>query len=362
MTQYRGKRLFLKSSLLALGLFQSIPATAQDTPKDDKAKEPKLVIELKALTETVEGLRSKPSDTVGTNGGDMEAAILSAFAIRAAAKAISEDIIGNGPIVVVGYEDAIAADIYAIYQAEYGQICQQLTGNPKCDKPEVKPSGNRPPKEGGALLPVLGALLPFVSSLLRSETEISKLDGGLNDDRLLAYAVAKKYGTTAVVLVPPSLTSIAPNDPTVTELQKLKTAHDEVQKALPKKNPDAKKVAAVAAADTLQKALLTADDKGSVKLITVIRARLVASARDNRTLVRVNIEKSGGTLLKRKSLFVALGAPAVAVTGGLIATYVIDSGNGYSKGQGMVACQTRLANLRTVHRLKETSTPECRVF
>ena len=210
--------------------------------------------------------------------------------------------------------------------------------------------------------PLVGALLPFVSSLLRSETEISRLDGGLNDDRLLAYAVAKKAGNRAVVLVPPSLTSIVSDDPTLAELQRLKIARDEVQKTLPKKKPDAKKVAAVAAADALQKALLTADDKGTVKLVSVIRARLVASGRDYGKLVRVNIEKSGGTLLKRKNIAVAFGAPAVAVTGGLIATYVIDSGKGYSEGQGMVVCQTRLANLRTVHRLKKTDMPECRVF
>ena len=100
MTQPSAKHIFFKTSLLALGILQGFPAHAQDAGGNGAAKEPKLVIELKALTETFETLRSKPSDTVGTNGGDMEAAILSSFAINAAATKISGELKGDGKFVV----------------------------------------------------------------------------------------------------------------------------------------------------------------------------------------------------------------------------------------------------------------------
>lgn len=352
------KTIFLRPifsvGAIALATMPTV-SLAQEAPK-----EPKLVVEIKALTDTFEGLRDKSADSVASGGGEMESAILSAYAIKAAAEEIVKDakIVVDAkaegkPYLIVGQGDAIASDVYAAYQAEYQAICTKLSGSANCI-PAL------PGKGGGNIVALAGAILPLLSSLTRSETEISKLPDGLMSDTLLAYAVAKKIGVTATVLVPPSLVKIADGDATINELETLRT-RNKASRSLKKPSKDQK--AAVAAADAFLTALFTADSNGKVKLIDVIRTRQIADARASKTLMRVHIEKSGGSLLKRKNLLVAFGAPSVAVTGGLIASYVIDAGNGTASGQGMVVCTTKLANLRTVHKLrKDNEAANCEPF
>ena len=353
MIQHRAKRIFFSASLLALTLGQPLPAFAQDA---DKPKESKLVIELKALTETFEGLRSKPADTVTADGGKMEAAILSAYAIRAAADEIKENANISENIVVAGYSDTINSDIYAVYQLEYAKICRAIGG---CMSTPDDPGDI---EKNALISTAIGAILPAFSALLRSETEVSSLDGGLDDDRLLASAIAKAYGRQAIILIPPTLTSIRDSDETLTELEALKKRRDMVAAGLPKKNPNPKKKAAVDAADAFFSALYTADKDGKIKLLDVIKARQLATAMKGRKLLRVKIENSSGTLLKRKNLWVALGAPSVAASGGLIATYALDEGNGTSVKQGMVLCQAGLKNLRKIHRLDASHNSRCKML
>jgi hypothetical protein len=349
MIQHRAKRIFFNASLLALGLAYSLPAFAQDA---DKTKEPKLVIELKALTETFEGLRSKESDTIAAGGGKLEGAILSAYAIKAAAVEIKNDSKISEKILVAGYGDAISSDVYAVYQLEYAQLCKRLGGCANVFE------ATQDSVEKLAPLALVGAILPALSSLLRSETEVSSLDDGLKDDRLLAYAVAREYKENAIVLMPPTLTSISPNDETIKELNALKKARDDVAA----KKPNPKKKAAVDAADAFFTALYTADKDGNIKLLDVIKARQIAEAMQDRKLLRVKIENSSGTLLKRKNLWVALGAPAIAASGGLIATYALDEGNGTSVTQGMVLCQAGVKNLRKIHKLDENHNSHCKML
>jgi hypothetical protein len=295
-------------------------------------------------------LRSKESDTVAAGGGKLEGAILSAYAIQAAAVTIKNDAKISEKILVAGYEDVIGADVYAVYQLEYEQLCTQLGG---C-KTVTKPSQN--PNFESLSIPAIGAILPALSSLLRSETEVSSLDGGLSDHRLLAFAVARAYGKDAIVLVPPTLTSINPNDATIKELEDLKNKRNAVAAGLLKKK------AAVDAADAFFSALYTADKDGNIKLLDVIKARRFDEAMKGRKLLRVKIENSSGTLLKRKNLWVALGAPAIAASGGLIATYALDEGNGTSVKQGMVLCQAGVKNLRKIHKLDGKHDSHCKML
>jgi hypothetical protein len=350
MIQRRAKRICLTASLLVLTLTQSFPAAAQGT------EPPKLVVELKAITDTIEGLREKSADSAATGGGKLEGAILSAYAIQAAADEIKKNANISENIVVAGYGDIINSDIYAVYQLEYAKIRQALGGfAPQPDDPKGL-------EKNAIISTAIGTILPAFSALLRSETEVSSLGDGLTDSRLLASAVAKAYGNQAIILTPPTLTSIREGDETIAGLDALKKSRDMVAAGLPKKNPNKKKKAAVDAADAFFSALYTADKDGRIKLLDVIKARQLATAMKGRKLLRVKIENSSGTLLKRKNLWVALGAPSVAASGGLIATYALDEGNGSSVRQGMVLCQAGVKNLRTIHKLDDNYKSRCKIL
>jgi hypothetical protein len=64
-------------------------------------------------------------------------------------------------------------------------------------------------------------------------------------------------------------------------------------------------------------------------------------------------------MLKRKNLMVSLGATAIAVTGGVIVSYVVDDRSGKSSKVGYFVCQTGLMNLRTVHNLTAAYNSVC---
>jgi hypothetical protein len=350
---FRNCKLAAALSLLAC----SNPAWSQaaGSGSDSEAKPPKLVVELEAITKSVEDLRGKASDSVATGGGNLEGAILSSYAISAAANLMKDQAAFKAPgdYLIAGSEEAIGTEAYVLFQLEYDRLLKRAK--------EVGARGGggkvwNNEKSFTGFAAGTTALLGLFSSLLRSETEVSELSGGLADDRLLAQALARAIGSKAVVLVPATSRSIGKDDSTIVELASLIDQRNSLARMLNVAKPNPAVKAVVDAIDTFTTALYTPDNAGKIKLLSVISARRLAEAIEGRTLVRVNIEKSNGTLLKRKSLWVALGQPSVLASGGLIATYVVDDGSGVGTATGAVVCATNIKTLRSIHKLDATGT------
>lgn len=369
------------AAICALALVPLAPLRAAADDKDDEpSKTDKLLTQVTALTTAIEGVRSKGGDTVATGGGQLEGALLSSFAIKAAANKIRTDN-PKGDFLVASSSDAISTDRWLLFDAQYKGICFRLTGDTKCGNPTEISLENEGTGGAGPVAAV-AALLPFLSSLFRSDTEVSALGGELSDSRLLARAIAddstiaaqiNSDGKTSLdsskfrLLAPKRLSNVAGSEP-YTMLEKLIATRTMVAKAnaaTKKKKPDEAVAASVKVADEFIASVLTADTAGHVPLLDIIRGNEMQAQLGESDLLTVSIEKAGGTMLKRKGIDVALGAPSVRASGGVIVSYTVEAAAGREGAAknadagkiiktGFLACTTRLTELKRIHRLKAT--------
>ena len=377
----------VSTSIAAICALALVPLAPLRAAADDKSDEPsktdKLLTQVTALTAAIEGLRSKGGDTVATGGGQLEGALLSSFAIKAAANKIRTDN-PKGDFLVASSSDAISTDRWLLFDAQYKGICFRLTGDTKCGNPTEISLENEGTGGAGPVAAV-AALLPFLSSLFRSDTEVSALGGELSDSRLLARAVADdprgiaqtkevlgqgetiRASNKFSLLAPKRLSNIARSEP-YTMLEKLIATRTTVAKAnaaTKKKKPDEAVAASVKVADEFIASVLTADTAGHVPLLDIIRGNEMQAQLGESDLLTVSIEKAGGTMLKRKGIDVALGAPSVRASGGVIVSYTVEAAAGREGAAknvdagkiiktGFLACTTRLTELKRIHRLKAT--------
>ena len=381
-------RMMSAAGALALLIGATVPAWSAgegapvgEDEKSYKDKEDKLIEQLSALTTTIEGLRDKESDSVADNGGKLEGFILSSIAIEGAARNIAGAVLTEGdPVLVMAVDDAYSADSWYIFDATLKGQCTQLVGNPDCKKAGA--SGGRPVRPGAdapggaGVVALAGAVLPFLSSLLRSETEISSMGEGLKDSRLLAKAIVgichyggvrftgdttKKPCVRVNLFQPPRLRgSIETSQPWI-RLTELMARRNELD--TPKANAVVK--AKIKTADAFIVASLTADDKGKVPLLEAIRGEQLNALIDDKRILTVAIEEADGTILKRKGIDVALGAPSVRASGGVIVSYTLESKDAATSTWSVAAsnqfpCATRLTELKKVHRLADTDVALCR--
>ena len=353
----------------------AIQGTAADETEEEKSKEEKLIEQMAALTTALDGLHDKGGDSVAENGGEMEGALLSSFAMQAAGKKIASDLPKSGNYLIAGADDIVSVDKWLMFEAQVAGLCIQLTGSESCvaaapPPPAIDGSGGT---KAGAVLPVLTALAPLISSIMRSETEISALGGALDDDSLLARAMLQACNATlnpkpkcagSQLFTPIRLTGSITTTKPFRDLLTLQSTRDALAKRMGKKGTDAQK-AAISAADSFIAAQLSADAKGEVALLDVVRAHRLEALLRTLPVVTVSVEKAGGTLLKRKALDVALfGAPSVRASGGIIVSYTVEtldgSGNRSLAHSAMIACQTKLTELKKVHMLDGNALPVCR--
>jgi hypothetical protein len=354
------------TGVLCLGLAPA--ATAQtDGAKEEKSDSQKTVERLNALTKAVDDLRAKPADTLATGGGKLEGYILSARAIQGAAKEIATRLWSKdsetppGAIIMTSAEVA-ATDPWFAFEANAASLCLRLVGNAKCNKPLSKDGGPSPTPPGpsalgGAVVPILTAVLPFFSSFLRSETEISSLGKGLESDALLTTAVAHASNGKASLFVPPRITGSIYDSVPWTTLSALIDRRNDFVSA--NSEPNDEQAAMIKTVDAFVTGALARDDKGKVPILDVIRAHRTDADLSGKALLVVDIDQSDGTVLKRKGIDVALGAPSVRASGGVIVTYHLRAPSPAKDKQGLLACTTRLTELKRVHEPRRPIIASC---
>jgi hypothetical protein len=199
-----------------------------------------------------------------------------------------------------------------------------------------------------------------MAGLLRSETQISAVEVPALSERMLASAVAYRLGDRAVM---PSA-AVGPANPkwklfkTFDELARQRESAEASLKKLKaeknkrKKAENGSKIAALEAAnaryDKFYAAVTARDASGVVPIVRA--ARLQDLMAGNPYVLRVYVDKTGGSLINRKHIGTFFGMDPVRVTGALIASYTAtDPGNGRAIRQDVLVCRTTLSRLRPVH-------------
>lgn len=370
----RTATFFAATAAVALLAASAAVAGPEEDKKEQEGKDAKFAEQIDGLTKAIESLRDKPADTVASGGGEIEGALLSSYAIKgAAAQIVGKS--GEGQFLVAAADDVISTDKWRLFQAAYAGKCAELTGSLDCSRP-VPPEKPKKPittsgggdmgggDMGGNPLAVATAVLPFLSSLLRSETEISNLGGAFTESKLLARAVVAaangKEGHFYTLYAVPHDSGDITTSPPYAMLTTLMKRRGEL--AAYKKPTDAHK-ATLKSVDEFIASVTAADKEGSVPLIDIIRAERLSTMITNRSILTVALEKAGGTMLKRKGIDVALGAPSVRASGGVIVSYTIETPESTGRAitaSGIVACATRLTELKRVHLLASDFKPNCR--
>jgi len=91
-------------------------------------------------------------------------------------------------------------------------------------------------------------------------------------------------------------------------------------------------------------------ESGTVRLAAAItQAELIGTGTK---VLRVHLDSQGGSLLTRRNLWTALGAKAIAVSGGVVASFTLDNpSTGAIEKAGVFICGTTLTDFRKVQKL-----------
>lgn len=217
------------------------------------------------------------------------------------------------------------------------------------------------------------AAVSAIAGLLRTETEVSAIDLTTSlPSRLLASAVARHVNgviPTALILAPfedvnESADALAKNWNALLASAEHATA---ARKAMGEKPTNKAKAAGLDEALARFKLLFdqatTASDKGVAPIVTAIR--LDRLSRQNRKVLRVYAEYSGGTFVSSKNLATMLGFDPMKVSGGIIVSYTVtEPRSGLVEHHHIISCRTALTSLRRVQagrwkRVDDTNEKRC---
>lgn len=307
--------------------------------------------------------KPKGETSLEGNAGKLEGWMLASATLNVAATRIDENIgpwlANNAPsetVILLDSDDVLDLKVGEMLRfeldgltASYGDAMRQTN----CT--------NAPGIRAAAATPVT-ALIGTALSLLRTDTKISGFSFDTAEGALLNAIAGTTGGRYAI---PGDLAAPGAGGATLTRLRdfiKLRGDADVCRAAIETaagSNADAKKAAAARLVPLLtlaarSQAWLDAvserkDGKPSrLELAMVADALLVADTA--RPVLRVRIEKAGGSLLHRSNLFTMLGAPAIGITGGTVISWRLSTpGDGVTRAGGILVCRTKLTNLNAIH-------------
>jgi hypothetical protein len=344
-----------------------------------------------AATKSIAGLNPAKGETkVEGDGGKIEAEMLAAKAVQAAAKKIADAVKDKGPFFLVAGDEPFSTDNWSIFQAQAIGVDMALKAQGCPVLPAKPPQDTQESAESGAL-----QIIGLAAQLLKSDLTITGF-AMTPDQALLLREVAKWLSTGMGANIPSAAfgIDIAGSTPisTINELDKLHGCVLGKIKALsvepkPKpKVPDPKREAELAALKEgsarytgFLARLTTPDSNGKIELVEVVRqsgfatpitktdiitqTATIAAGRppevttiETKTIspakvLRVNVHKVGGSLLTRKNLWTifGLGKP-LEVSSGVVVSYQLTDKFGKVLASGSMACASGFYSVSSVQR------------
>jgi hypothetical protein len=294
----------------------------------------------------------KNETTLETGGGVIEANMLASRAVRAAADHIklsskctnaidglnylmltpSEKFDVNAPVFVQLHAGAVEAQLRQALDLRAGT--------------SVAFSG------AGAILGIVQA----AASLFASETKVSGVDlPSINDAALIMATAGSLCGkgivpSASIGLIDPEHSVIIKS---LSELQILKLTAADARRIIPDSGtPEQKrKAAALDAAMTSYDGFIAkisaVDANGQSPLSQALLVEKYPAA--STKLIRIAVNKAGGSIINSKNLWTTLGVDPVKVSGGLVVSYSITKADtGAVTKSETFTCQTSLASLRKI--------------
>jgi hypothetical protein len=364
---------FLKAALISASLLVLAPTFGQDKPKTPteleterltaeaalagaKAKLLEAELGIQKAKFTGLGLPQFENKTeLATKGGEIEAAMLTSWAVRKAAAHIADDVKKISPsknyLILTGTEtfDFTLAESFK-YQLKLIETAYDRAFQERDSLKAVA---------GYEILSVAaGAVsaLKLATGLFGNEVKVTGIELASFDDAMLANAIAGNLPGKGLL---PSKAMGVPNFASSGLYGRLQTlnnkrdqANEQIKEYGDKPTDDENKVIALfkeadAALTAFSKAATTPNDKGIAPLVTASLLEKIAP--DDWIIVRVTVNSKGGSLINSKNIATTFGLDPIKVSGGLVVSYSMTNvADGLIQKSEIVTCQTTLASLRRI--------------
>ncbi|HEX5258709.1 MAG TPA: hypothetical protein VFW35_08000 [Sphingomicrobium sp.] len=325
--------------------------TALENARSDNAKAQAARIEALGLP-SFEGKAE-----LGANAGAMEVNLLASRALGAAADKIATDNLGS--MILLSSDEVVdfgAADSMKLQMDAIAAL--------------YKIAGIKPPSPGGkhggpaptaGALPAAIAAFSAVAGLFRSDSTLTGADASAVTQQMLVAAVAAKLAILKhPAVVPAALVSGIPpqgkklyddlND--LAELRLIAEQRKAALSAIEKPSAAEKaELAAITAATTRHDAFLAKvmvpDDKGAIPFATA--ARLAGLLGTDRSVLRVYVNKAGGSIVNTKNIATTFGVDPLKISGGVVVSYVRSTpSTGEITAADVLSCDTTLTSVRSI--------------
>lgn len=367
------------ASLMASAAIAADPPTAAEQ-EAERLKQEAAVLTARAGLATAEAALEKAKiealglskfenkTTIESGGGAIEATMLTSRAVREAAARIGQvswdkdtktcPTEVSGHFLLLTATEKYDVNVPVAISIQINGIAQMLVAAIGKDDPNVATILAGGASDASMLSAT--ALIGFVNaaaSLLANETKVSGIEiNSINDASLIMATAPKMCGVGVVPSASMGAIELAKSQ----TLQKLGIllslrgfAANELQE-IPEnatgklKARAAALTSAIATYDAFIGKISTvgADGQSPLSQALLIERFPAASTK----IVRISLNKAGGSLINSKNLWTTLGVDPVKVTGGLVVTYTItEAATGLITKGETFSCQTTLTSLRKIH-------------
>ena len=269
--------------------------------------------------------------TLGEHGGEMETAIIAASLLHSAAMKITVDVGRTDGVIVATETEATNIGIAQSVGIQIDRVNMNFDAL-HCD--------GKPNKSNVGVGSVLASV---ISEAPKATTVVSGQSVTIGNEALVDAMLKNNIKWTRLGDI-----SVADRDsPLANSWQKLRLRRDSV--ATRACGTTDKGKAAIAGFDALESKLLAAGEGGAPSLLE-LAMRLDKRVDSSTRILRVHIEKAGGSVINTDTFWTRLGAPAIRITGGLIIGYrLINPYTGQSEKSGLLVCVAPKKGIRAIY-------------
>lgn len=289
--------------------------------------------------------------TLGTGAGEIEGWMVVAPLLHSAALKIGEQTKGKSGVLLVNAEPASLGLLGSIQ----GQVTLYKV---LFERPCVAPvKGTEPQLVGAAGGTTLADLIGAAPA---PNTDIIGFMVAPTDLALINAIQSTVPGWTRIddLMMAPSDSQI------LQDWEGLRVARGAYETGACGKTDDGKAI--MAHFDATDAKLSAMGDKGEPSLLDqAARIQTILGSGTNTSILRVSIEKAGGSITNTDSIWTRLGAPAIKLTGALVLSYrVVDPRTGATSKAGLVVCHAPRKTMDQLHRgeLPTGAADSCTVF
>ena len=285
--------------------------------------------------------------TISDKGGEIEAAMLVAQAVKVAGSKIKGA--RTDKVIILTGSERLDFNAPKLLKWELEGISNEMNraidgATTLCTK-----------RPASLAVPFVTALISAAGNLLSSESTITGLDGSI-DDLMLANAVASSFGGNAQIYTFGMGAIDLKNNQLALDLVAERGNRNKINecKSHAGKDPEDPIKSELAALDSAAKRFddfyikVTKINDSGRSMITDA-ALLDKLIDDSRKLLFLKVHKAGGSLINTKNIATTFGLDPVKVSGGLVISYAyVDPKDGKVESADILSCRTNLTSLRKV--------------